>query len=131
MFDFLLHLNGLRGLIAETFDERAHVLYLLLLVLVGAQLLFATLLSEHDILVVFHAIVDDLTAGDFQRAVGDIIDKSAVVTHQHNSRSTCRQELLEPLDALDVEVVGRLVEEQYIGTLQQNLRQLDTHAPTA
>ena len=39
------------------------------------------------------------------------------------------QELLEPADRLDVEVVGRLVEQQHIGVTEQHLRKLDTHTP--
>ena len=131
LLDFLLHLHGLRGLIAEALNERPHVLHFLLLVLIGAQLLFAALLSQHDILVVFHLIVDDLTAGDFQRAIGHIIYKGAVVAHQHHRRCTLRKELLQPLDALNVEMIRGLVEQQHVGTAKQNLRQLNTHAPTA
>ena len=129
LLNLLLHLHGLRGLIAEALDERPHVLHLLLLVLVGAQLLFATLFSEYDILVVFHFIVDDLTAGDFQRAIGHIIYKGTVVAHQHHCRCTLGKELLQPLDALNVEVVRGLVKQQHIGTAKQNLRQLNAHAP--
>ena len=52
------------------------------------------------------------------------------MTHQHNGTRTLRQELFQPLDTLDVEVVGGLVEQQHIGLLQENLRQFDTHTPT-
>ena len=129
--NLLLHLHGFRGLVAEAVDELARLLNLALLVLVGPQLLFAALFSEYDILVVFHPVVDDLSAGDFQRAIGDIIDESAVVAHEHHSRRTLCQKLLQPLDRLNVEMVRRLVEQQHVGTAQQNLRQLDAHAPTA
>jgi hypothetical protein len=38
---------------------------------------------------------------------------------------------LEPLDRAQVEVVGRLVEEQQVGVLQQDLPQAHTHLPAA
>ena len=58
----LLHLNGFRGLIAETFHKLLDIGNFLLLVLVGTQLLFAALLAQLHILVVFHAIVCHLAA---------------------------------------------------------------------
>ena len=84
LLDFLLHLHGLRGLIAEALDEGLHLCHLLLLVLVGPDLLFATLLAQDDILVVFHLIVDDSATGYFQRTVRDIVDEGTVVTHEYH-----------------------------------------------
>ena len=127
----LLHLHGLRGLIAEALHERAYVGHLLLLVLIGTQLLFASLAPEGDILVVLHPVVDHTAAADLQRAVRHIINKGAVVAHQHHRPAPLRQQLLQPLDALDVEVVRRLVEQQHVGMPEQDLGQLDTHAPAA
>ena len=48
---------------------------------------------------------------------------------EHHRRRRLREKLLEPLYRLDVEVVGRLVEQQHVGPLQQDLGQFDTHAP--
>ena len=110
----LLHLHSLCGLIAETLHKVANVGHLLLLVLVGPQLLFTSLFPEHHILVVLHPIVNNLTAGNLQRAVRHIIDKGTVVTHQHHCPTPCGQQLLQPLNRLDVEVVGGLVEQQHI-----------------
>ena len=61
LFDFLLYLHSLRGLIAETVYEGLHVLNLLLLVLVGALLLLTTLPAQHHILVVLDLVVYDAT----------------------------------------------------------------------
>ena len=93
----LLHLNSLRCLIAETLDERLGIGNLLLLVLIGAQLLLTALTAQHYILVVLHLIVNHLAAAYLQRAVGDVVYKRTVVTHQHHSLSTLRKELLQPL----------------------------------
>ena len=129
LLHLLLHLHGLRSLIAETLYKRLHISDFLLLVLVSPQLLFTTLTAQRDILVVLHAVVHYPAARDFQRTVRHIIDKGAVVTHQHHSRCRLRQELLQPLDRLNVEVVRRLVQQQHVGLLQQDFRQLDTHTP--
>src|SRR5947207_13214173 len=45
---------------------------------------------------------------------GDRLEKPAVVGHQHDRRVECCQRLLEPLERVDVEVVGRLVEQQQV-----------------
>ena len=126
----LLYLHGLGRLIAETLYEIAYIGHLLLLVLIGTQLLFTALLSEHHILIIFHTIVDHVSTGNLQRTVGHIIDKGTVVTDQHHCPTPRSQQLFEPLDRLNIEVVGGLVEQQHIRTAQQNLGQLDTHTPT-
>ena len=41
------------------------------------------------------------------------------------------QESLQPLDRCQVEVVGRLVEEQQVGVLEQQPRERDAHHPAA
>ena len=52
------------------------------------------------------------------------------MAHQHDSTRRLRQELLQPLNTLDIQMVGRLIKQQHIGFLKQDLRQFDTHAPT-
>ena len=51
--------------------------------------------------------------------------------NKHHCPTPLRQQLLQPLDGLDVEVVGWLVEQQHVGMTQENLRQLNTHTPTS
>ena len=131
LFHLLLHLYGLGGLIAEALNELTHLLNLLLLILVGAQLLFTTLLAQHDILVVLHLVVHNLPTGNLQRAIGDIVDEGAIVTDQHHSLCRLCQPLLQPLYRLNIQMVGGLVEQQDVRFLQQDLGQLDTHAPAS
>ena len=129
--DAALHLVGLGGLVAEAFDEGACLGNLLLLVLVGAELLFAALGAQGYVFVILDLVVVDLSAGDFDGARAYVVDKRAVVRHHDHRPLVLNQELFEPLDAADVEVVGGLVEEQYVGLLEQNLGQLDAHSPSA
>ena len=131
LFHLLLYLHGLRGLIAETLDEILHLGYLLLLVLVGTQLLFASFLTQHHIFVVLHLVVRNLTARNLHRPIRYIINKSTVVTYQHNGFCRIGQILFQPLYRLNVQMVRRLIKQQHIGLPQQNFRQLYTHAPTA
>ena len=51
--------------------------------------------------------------------------------NQQHGAAVIAQVLLQPLDGFDVEVVGRLVEQKNRGTAQQQLGQLDAHAPAA
>jgi hypothetical protein len=41
------------------------------------------------------------------------------------------QPVLEPQHGVQVEVIGRLVEQQKIGTAHQRLREIQAHAPSA
>ena len=112
----LLYLHGLGRLITETLYEVAYISHLLLLILIGTELLFAALFSEHHILIVLHTVVDHVSTGNLQRTVGHIIDKGTVVTDQHHCPTPRGQQLFEPLDRLDIKVVGGLVEQQHIRT---------------
>ena len=129
LLDLLLHLHSLGGLIAEALYELAHVGHLFLLVFVGPLLLFTAFLPQHHILVVLDLVVYDSAARDFQGTVRHVIDECPVVTDQHHSTRRLGEKLLQPLYGLDVQMVGRLVQQQDVGLLQQNLGQLYTHAP--
>ena len=131
LFDTGLHLDGLGRLVAEAFDEVFGVLDLLLLVLVGAHLLLYALLAELLEAGVGDFVVVDFAERDFDGARGDIVEEGAVVGHEDDCPGVCLEEGFEPGDGFDVEVVRRLVEEEDIGTREENLGKLDAHAPAA
>ena len=131
LLDAALHLDGLGGLVAETLYEGLDVGYLLLLVLVGPKLLGTAFFPQQEVFVVLHLVVIDLAAGNLQRTRRDIVDEGPVVADEHHGTGTRLQELFEPLDGLDVEVVGRLIEQQHVRMLQEELGQFDAHAPAA
>ena len=110
LLDAALHLHGLGGLVAKLLYKVLHIGNFFLLILVGTKLLFAPFFTKHHILVIFHSIVFHPPAGDFQRAIGHIVNEGTVVTHQHHSLGTLNEKLLQPLNALDVKVVGRLIQ---------------------
>ena len=130
LFDTTLHLYRLGWLISESLYKVLDVSDFLLLVLVSPQLLLTSLLAEHEVLVILHLVVLHPAASDFEGTIGYIINKGTVVAHQDHCLGALGEKLLQPLDTLDVEVVGRLIEQEYIRLLKQDFRQLDTHTPT-
>ena len=130
LLDAALHLHGFRGFIAEAFDEGFGIFYLFLLILISTKLLFATFLPQYDEFIILHFVVVDLSASDFNGARGDIIEECTVVTHQYHGIGTCGKEVFKPLDTLYIQMIGRLVKQQHIGTAKQEFGKLDTHTPT-
>jgi len=50
---------------------------------------------------------------------------------QHHCIGTGREESLQPLDTLDVQMVGRLVKKQHIRFPEQKFGQFDSHTPSS
>ena len=50
---------------------------------------------------------------------------------QYHSSGTHLQEVFQPLDTFNVQMVSRLVKKQYIRAAQEQLSQLDAHTPSA
>ena len=80
---------------------------------------------------VVRLIVVQVPELDLQRTIRRSVDEGAVVRDQHQRRRSRSNEALQPTNRLDIQMVRRLVEEQDVRTLQEDLRQLDTHSPTA
>ena len=59
------------------------------------------------------------------------LEERAVVGDEHHGAFVLGEKALEPLDRLDVEVVGRLVEQQQIRLADQRARQQHAPAPSA
>jgi len=59
------------------------------------------------------------------------LEERAVVGDEQHGAGVLGQERLEPLDCLDVEVVGRLVEQQHVGGGHERPRQQHPAAPAA
>ena len=126
-----LHLVGLRIGPLETLDELAGLGDHLLLVVVGRLLLLAPFAPQAEVARVVDFVVVDTPAGDLDGARGDMVYEGLVVGNDHHGLGVVHQKILQPLDRLDVEVVRRLVQQQQVGFLQQQLGQLDAHAPAA
>ena len=60
-----------------------------------------------------------LAAIELEDPAGDVVEEVAIVRDRDDGAGIVLQEPLEPRDRFGVEVVGRLVEQQQIGRLQQ------------
>ncbi len=68
-----------------------------------------------------------VAAIEFEHARGQAFEEGAVVGDEQHGPGVVAQERLQPLDGLDVEVVGGLVEQQHVGRGHQRAGQ--QHAP--
>ena len=64
-----------------------------------------------------------MAAIQFQYPLGCIIQKIAVMGHAHHRSGKALQKLLQPLDRLGIQVVGRLIQQQHVGLAEQQLTQ--------
>ena len=56
------------------------ILYLFLLILVSAELLFATFLAQDNKFVILHFVIINLSTGNFDSTCGYVVQESAVMT---------------------------------------------------
>ena len=129
--DAALHLRGLGGVRPEALDE-------------------ALLLGQHGLLprerrlligladgalalveIVVAGVGDDLAGIDLGDLRDDAVHELAVVRGHQQRAGEGLEELLQPDDGFDVEVVGRFVHQQHIGPAEQHARQRDAHLPAA
>ena len=66
-----------------------------------------------------------LAAVELDDARCDTVKEGAVVRDRHHAALEVDEEVLEPLDRVQVQVVGRLVEQQHVGAAHQGLAQRD------
>ena len=129
--DTALHLQRLRIRSFEAFDELFRLSDKFLLLVISLLLLFAAFFAQGQILGVIHFIIVDTSHCHFNSAGGDVVHKLAVVADDNHRFAVVDQKIFEPLDRFDVEVVRRLVEQEHVRFLQQQLCQLDAHPPAA
>ena len=70
--------------------------------------------------------VEQPAAVQFHDAVGQFAKEHAIVRHEHQRRIPGGKELLQPLDGVDVQVIGWLVQQQQIGLLNKGPSQEHT-----
>ena len=131
LLDARLHLLGLGRLGAEAIDEGFEVLDLFALVAVGGEQLRAALVFLREILGVV-ALVDLRRLFQiFDGAVDGDVEKVAVVRDEDVAEGIVLEVVLEPVARLEIEMVGRLVEQQQVGLGEQQLGERDAHLPAA
>ena len=129
--DARLRLPRLRGLGAEAVDEGLHVLargFLLDAALLLQLALLGALALE---LVVAAAPEGQLLLVEMDDRVDGAVEQVAVVADQQHGVRIARDVVLQPQRAFEVEIVGRLVEQQKVGLGKQHRGQRHAHAPAA
>jgi hypothetical protein len=126
-----LRLACLGGLGAEARHESFDPLALGLLLL-GAleieRLLLAPLASEAGIVA---AVKRELAALEVQDVADGAVEQVAVVADHHDGVRIAREIILQPQRPFQVEIVGRLVQQQKIGLGEEERGERDPHAPAA
>ena len=76
-------------------------------------------------------VIINLYKRNFNGALRHIIKESTVVRHQYHCPVIIYQEIFQPLNGFNIEVIGGFVEQHNTGFLQQYLCKLHAHLPTA
>ena len=92
---------------------------LFLLLFVFTPLLLQKLFFQHFILAVIAFEGEHLSAFQLQRARSEAVEEVTVVGDDEHRPAIGREIIFEPEERLDVEVVGRLVEDEKLGFLQK------------
>ena len=83
-------------------------------------------LGEHHV-VVAAGVGDDRLVVDVGDVRADVVQEVAVVRDDDQRAVVAHEELAQPVDRIEVEVVRRLVEQQRLRVAEQRLREQDTH----
>ena len=126
-----LRLARLGGLGAETVDEGLQLLAAVLLLLAGLggeRARLAPLRLERAEI----ALVErQLAALEMQNMGGDGVEQIAIMADDEDAGRIAREIIDQPERALEIEVIGRLVEQQQLGLGEQHGGQRHAHAPAA
>ena len=131
LVDLVEHLPARLGLLRllpgqVAADEVLRVGDVLLLPLVVLGHLLHPLAAELEELLVVAVVLDELSVRELDDLRDGPVEKRPVVRDQQVAALEALQELLEELDAFEVEMVGRLVEQQQVDLRQQDARE---HGP--
>ena len=126
-----LRLAGLARLGLEAIDEGLQMRDLTLLLAAQCALLGHALGAQALELRVVAGIERGRALREMQRVGRDGIEEIAVVRdHQHRAR-IADQPGLQPQHGIEIEVVGRFVEQQDVGAAEQRAGKVQPHAPAA
>ena len=126
-----LHLGRLRRVRRKTLDEALLLGEHRLLPRVGGLSIRLADRALPLVEIVVARIARDLAAVDLRDLRRDPVHELAVVRREKKRAGQRPQEIFEPDDRLDVQMVGRLVHQQHVGTAQQHARHRNAHLPAA
>ena len=118
---------------AARLDPASHPRFLLRQFLVefhiGFCFGFELLIAEYQKSLIVVLPDAQLSAIQFQNAVGYLLQKTAIVRDDHNGATKLLQLFFEPLDCGDVEMVSGLIKQQHIGIRYQRAPERHTPGP--
>ena len=126
-----LRLLGLAGLGAEAVDEGLQVGAAVLLLSGGGGELGALFGAQLDEAVVGRAVVGQLAVLEVEDRADGAVQEAAVVGDDDDRVRVAREVGFEPERAFEVEVVGRLVEQQQVGLGEEHAGERHAHPPAA
>ena len=131
LLDAALDLARLRLLVAEALDEALDLGDLAALRLGRHLELRQALVALLDEVGEVADVLGEEAVVELRDAVDDGVDEVAVVADQHHRAGVFGQEPLQPFDRCQVEMVGRLVEQEHVGVLEEQPGERDAHHPAA
>ena len=129
--DPALHLRRLGRLVAEAVDEHLDARDFFVLFALGLAHRLDPLVVLGEVAAVVGVVVGQRPQREIGDAGDDGVEKIAIVRDQDHRVRVGVEVLLEPVARLEIEMVGRLVEQQQVGLAEQQLRQRDPHLPAA
>jgi hypothetical protein len=116
------------GRLADPLElARDHLLALLVLPALRLELVLLLL----QVFAVVALVRPAAAALDLEHPADDVVEEVPVVRDQDHGALVLLQMVLEPLDRVGVEVVRRLVEQEHVGVVQEQLAQRDAPALAA
>ena len=129
LLDPALDLARLRLLVPEPLDVALDLVDLAALGLGRHHQLGDPLVALVDEIGVVADVLGEEAVVEFGHAVHHGVDEVAIVADQDDGSGVLAQEALEPLDRCQVEVVGRLVEEEQVRVGEQQATERHAHHP--
>ena len=129
--DPALRLLRLRGLRAKAIDERLQVRDLPLLLGIRSLLQRERQRTLALELRVIAGVEVQLARVDVDDLPDDAVEKVAIVRDEQQRPRISREPVLQPQHGVQVEVVGRLVQQQQVRTAHQRLCEIQAHPPAA
>ena len=120
-----------RRLVAELFDEFFCAPDLFFLILFRGDLQCPLFGPLGDKTRIGHGEVIGLAIRELDGPVGDLIQECPVVADQYDTSRILLEELLQPYDGFDVQVIGWFIEQQKVVLTNQQFGQFHAHAPSS
>ncbi len=131
LLDAGLDEGRLIGLVAEPADEVLDLLDFLILAPLRLPQGRHPLFPLDEVAAVGAVVVGEDAVPDLRNPVADLVHEEPVVGDEDDRMGIFAQVPLQPVAGLDVQVVGGLVQQEYVGLFEQKLRQGDPHLPPA